>query len=289
MSDDTGRKRRSVAVNGACLVLAVLGLGLVSNRLLDMTGSANEAGLSVNDRKDKAQRNNADYVETYGTPKLDPISWFSREKYDCENKTVIDEVKNQIACTRLFNCASYGFNSLPDVEAAGPSGIKSRVDAFRERENKNAVNRMTNPTDAELRFSAKTVANVANDHERVMMTLPGLFKNVRSMAADFNPNISKYTCRMEFRYDPAIVVPIWTMTYRLEALRDQNTVFVAGEQLKKDSNADYLSLMVETALRANQVQQRAQEVRTSVTTFTVQPSNNKPFVVEITELPFPGK
>ncbi|EGP09378.1 hypothetical protein CSIRO_0916 [Bradyrhizobiaceae bacterium SG-6C] len=257
--------------------------------MLDIAGAANDTGFSVDERTEKAQRNNEAYAETYGSPKIDPVSWFSREKFDCENKTVIEEVKNQIACTKLFGCAAYGFNNLSEVEAAGSSGIKSRVDAFREKAYQAAIKRMTNPTEAELRFSAKMVANTASDHQRVLMAFPNLFQNVRSAASDFNPNISKYTCRMEFRYDPAIVIPIWTMTYRLEAMRDQNTVFVAGEQLKRDSNSDYISMLVDAALRTNGVQERSQRDKTYVATFTVQPSNNKPFVVEVTDLPFPGE
>ncbi len=41
----------------ACAVLIVVGLSLVSNRLLDLAGIANERGLSVEERKDKARRN----------------------------------------------------------------------------------------------------------------------------------------------------------------------------------------------------------------------------------------
>lgn len=289
MSDDTSRKHRNVAVNGACLILAVVGLGLVSNRLLDMTGSANEAGLSVDDRKEKAQRNNAEYAETYGSPKIDPISWFSREKYDCENKAVIEEVKNQIACTQLFTCSTHGFTNLTEVQTAGPPGIKSRIDAFRDRENKNAVKRMTNPTEAELKWSTRMVANVADDHQSVLMTFPGLFKNVRSAASDFSPNISKYTCRMEFQYDPSIIVPMWRMKYRADALRDQNALFLANEQLKKDPNSDYISSLTEAALRMNGIPEKAQRATKSVATFTVQPSKNQPFVVEVTDIPLPGE
>jgi hypothetical protein len=288
MSDDTGDKRR-IVVNGACLVLAVVGLGLVSNRLLDMAGAANEAALSVDERKEKAQRNNAEYAETYGSPKIDPVSWFSREKYDCENKVVIDEVKNQIACTGLFTCSIHGFANLSEVEAAGPAGIKSRIESFRDRENKTAAKRMTNPTEAELKWSARMVANVADDHQSVLMTFPGLFKNVRSAASDFNPNISKYTCRMEFQYDPSIVVPLWRMKYRADALRDQNALFLANEQLKKDPNSDYISSLTEAALRMNGIPEKAQRATKSAATFTVQPSKNQSFVVEVTDIPLPGE
>lgn len=50
-------KKTSQYINGACLILAVVGLGLVSNRLLDMGGVAEEPGLSTDERKEKARRN----------------------------------------------------------------------------------------------------------------------------------------------------------------------------------------------------------------------------------------
>jgi hypothetical protein len=62
-----------------------------------------------------------------------------------------------------------------------------------------------------------------------------------------------------------------------------------GEQLKKNPNADFFSVMTEAALRANGVYERAQRATTSVATFTVQPSNSKPFVVEVTDTPLPGE
>ena len=288
MPNDTGNGRRGL-VNGTCLVLVVVGLGLVSNRLLDIAEAANEAGLSGGERKEKAQRNNEAYAETYGSPKIDPVSWFSREKYDCENKAVIDEVKNQIACTKLINCSTHGFANLSEVEAAGPAVIKSRLEVFRERETANATKRMTNPTDAELRWSARLVSNVASDQEKVLTSFPGMFRNIKSVATDFNPNISRYSCRMEFQYSPAVVVPIWRMKYRLDAVRDQNATFLATEYFKKDPNSDYLAGLTEAALRTNGIYERAQRTTNSVATFTVQPSSKEPFVVEVTDTPLPGE
>lgn len=288
MTNDTGSKRR-IVVNASCLIFALVGLGLVSNRMLDIAGVANEAGLSIDERKEKARRDNAEYAENPGAPKVDPIAWFSPDKYDCENKAVIEEVKSQLACTQLFKCSVHGFASLSEVEAAGPVGIKSRTEAFRERESKNAVTRMTNPTEGDLRWSARMVASVADDHQRLLMTFPGLFKDLRSAASDLNPNISKYTCRMEFQYDRSIVVPFWRMKFRSDALQDQSALFLNNEQLKKDPNSDYISALTETALRVNGILEKAQRSIRSVATFTVQPSRNKPFIVEVMDVPIPGE
>ncbi|NGX96097.1 MAG: hypothetical protein G4V63_12995 [Candidatus Afipia apatlaquensis] len=257
--------------------------------MLDIAGAANDTGFSVDERKEKAQRNSETYAETYGSPKIDLVSWFSREKYDCENPAVIAEVKNQIACTKLINCSTHGFANLSEVEAAGPVVIKSRIEVFRERETANATKRMTNPTDAELRWSARLVFNVASDQENVLTSFPGMFRNIKSVATDFNPNISRYSCRMEFQYNPAVVIPIWRMKYRLDAVRDQNATFLATEYFKKDPNSDYLAGLTEAALRANGVYERAQRTTASVATFTVQPSNKAPFVVDVTDTSLPGE
>ncbi len=273
----------------SCLALTIVGLALVSNRLLDMAAFANEPGFSIHERKEKAHHNDMNYKQTSEHPEINPISWFAREKYDCENDPVIEEAKNQIACSKIFGCGAYGFANLSEVVSAGPSGIDARSNAFRERENKNAIARMTNPTEADLRFSARLVANVADDHRKILLTFPGLFKSVRSVATDFNPNISKFTCRMEFQYDPSIVLPWWRMKFRLDLMRDENVVFVAGEKSKTDPNSDYISSLTEAALRANGIQEKAQRPTTSVATFTVQPSNSKPFVMELTSFAFPGE
>jgi hypothetical protein len=270
MSKDTVGKRRGLIVNGFGIGLLIVGMGLLSDGLLDTNAAASEPALSVE-------------------RKLNLISWLSREDYDCENKTVIEEVKNQIACTTLFNCNAYGFGNLNEVVVAGPSGIISKVEAFRQRTTESAVKQMRSPSENEVRWTTQLVARTANDHRGVLMSFPGLFKNIRSFTDDFNPNISKYSCRIEFQYNPSIVIPWWSMKYRLEAMQDATTILVAGEEFKKNPNSDYISEMVETALQVNGIPEKARRVTTSTAKFSVQPSKNTAFVVEVIKITLPGE
>lgn len=282
-------KLSTVLINGSCLVLAVIGFALVSNRLLDITGVATEQGLSVEERKEKANRNDAEYERAYASANLSQVGWFSSGKYDCENKFVIEEVKNQIACKKLMDCSFFGFAGLGDVAAASPAQIASRIDTYREREITKLIGRMTNPTDAEVRWVKNLVGKLADNQQAMLRSLPTLFSNVRARTDDFNPDISKYICRMEFRYNQSIVMPWWDHNIRMQLTKDSNTMFVAVDQLKKNPNADYLTMVTNVTLESNGIPQKARETIASVATFSVQPSKDVPFVVEVTDVPLPGK
>lgn len=279
---------KGVTISGTCLFLTLIGLALVSNRLLDMGEIADERGLSVEERKKKASRNDAEYGGAYGSANLSRVGWFSSDKYDCENKSVTEEVKNQIACKKLMDCSFFGFGGLGGVSAASPTQIASRIDAYRERETTKLIGRMTNPSDAEVRWVKNLVGKLADNQQAILRSLPTLFSNVRVKTDDLNPDISKYICRMEFRYDQSIVMPWWDHNIRMELTKDSNAMFVAVDQLKKNPNADYLTMVTNVALESNGIPQKARETITSVATFSVQPSKDGPFVVEVIDVPLPG-
>lgn len=285
----SGIDRRSVAISGICLLLTIIGLALVSNRLLDMTGAADAQSLSVDERKEKARRNDAEYEGVYGSANLSQVGWFSGDKYDCANKSVIEEVKNQIACKKLMDCSFFGFGGLAEVSATGPTQIASRIDAYREREATKLIGRMTNPSDAEVRWVKNLVGKLADNQQAMLRSLPTLFSNVRVRTDDLNPDISKYICKMEFRYDQSIVMPWWDHNIRMQLTKDSNTMFVTVDQLKKNPNADYLTMVTNVTLESNGIPQKAREMVDSVAIFSVQPSKDSPFAVEVTDVPLPGQ
>ena len=280
---------KGVAISGICLFLTLIGLALVSNRLLDMGGVADERGLSVEERKEKASRNDAKYEGEYGSANLNRVGWFTNDKYDCENKAVIEEVKNQIACKKLMDCSFFGFRGVGDVAAAKSTEIVSRIDAYREREITKLIGRMTNSSDAEVRWVKNLVGKLADNQQAMLRSFPTLFSRVRVRADDLNPDISKYICKMEFRYDQSIVMPWWDHNIRMQLTKDSNTMFVAVDQLKKNPNADYLTMVTNVTLESNGIPQKAREAITSVATFSVQPSKDGLFVVEVTDVPLPGQ
>jgi hypothetical protein len=73
-----------MAINGICLVLAIVGLALVSNRLLDKFEIADQPALTSLQRLEKAQRNQAEYDRPqsskgdWGLDRLISIFGFSR-------------------------------------------------------------------------------------------------------------------------------------------------------------------------------------------------------------------
>lgn len=111
--------RRAMAINGVCIVLGIVGLSLVSNRLLDMVSVAGERGLSIEERKEKAQRNNEEYRNGIGGSTWRLAGWFSRDTADkmCADSKIV------VTATRLIN------ESTPNLGQFGVAA--ARMDAAR--------------------------------------------------------------------------------------------------------------------------------------------------------------
>lgn len=285
MLNNTGGKRRSVVINGACLILAVVGLGLVSNRLLDMAGVADEQGLSIEKRKDKARRNDESYVQH--STEVTRIGWFGND-YDCNHDAVVEEVREYVACRFLMNCSGAGFSNLGQITKLGEAGIRRWFDEYQRRETEKGVAKAVNPTEAELRWGRNTIAKLSDDQRVIYSTFPKLFERARIVTDDVNPTSKKYFCRMTFSYDPAMILSWYDYATRTSLIQD--TVFMAGvnASTQKNPNFDMLDTTTQVWLKTNNIQQKAASNPSAIAKFTVQPSSDGRFAFDVSYVTPPG-
>lgn len=282
------KSARASVINGACVVLAVVGLGLVSNRLLDMAGIANERGFSVEERKEKAERNNTEYAEMYDAPNLTPASWFSTDKFDCENQRVIEAFKNKMACDVLLQCNLFGFRTLADVASASQSQILKKVEEHRLQNRATMLAPIPNPTEAQLAWVGKQLDKTAEDEKAILLNLPKTFGDFRSINDDFNPAVSKYRCRAQFRYNVDLVRALWDNTLRSQLANDPLTMAVTHEELRKNPQSDHLQFQLDLTMKAKGISAEVEQNAPQTVIFTVQQSRQGDLDIEILKMAFPG-
>lgn len=272
-------------ITGSCLVLTVIGLALVSNRLLDMADLANEQGMSVEERKDKARRNDESYVQH--SSEVTRVGWFGSD-YDCSHDAVVEEVREYVACRFLMNCTGAGFSNLGQITKLGDAGIRRWFDEYQRRETEKGVAKAVNPTEAELRWGRNTIARLSDDQRVIYGTFPKLFERARILTDDVNPTSKKYFCRMTFSYDPGMILAWYDYATRTSLIRDN--VFMAGvnASTQKNPNFDMLDNTTQVWLKTNNIEQKAASNPPATAKFTVQPSSDGRFAVDVSYVSPPG-
>lgn len=272
-------------LKGACLVLTVVGLALVSNRLLDIADVANEQGLSVEERKDKARRNDESYTQP--SSGLTRVGWFGSD-YDCGHDAVVEEVREYVACRFLMNCSGAGFSNFTQIRKLDIAGIRKWFDEYQRRETEKGIAKTVNATEAELRWGRNTIAKVSDDQRVIYSTFPKLFADARILTDDVNPTSKKYFCRMTFRYDPAMILAWYDYATRTSLIQDN--VFMAGvnASTQKNPNFDMLDTTTQVWLKTNNIQQKAASNPPAIAKFTVQPSSDGRFAVDVSYVSPPG-
>lgn len=272
-------------IRGTCLVLTVVGLALVSNRLLDMADVASEQGLSIEERKDKARRND----ETYAQPSsgVTRIGLFGRD-YDCGHEAVVEEVREYVTCRFLMTCSGAGFSNFAQIKKLDAAGIRRWFDEYRLRETEKGIAKTVNATEAELRWGRNTIAKLSDDQRVIYSTFPKLFERAQILTDDINPTSKKHFCRMTFSYDPAMILSWYDYATRTSLIQDN--VFMAGvnASTQKNPNFDLLDTTTQVWLKTNNIQQKAASNPPAVAKFTVQPSSDGRFAVDVSYVTPPG-
>ena len=271
----TSKLPKHTIANGACLVLVVVGLALISNRLLDRNGLADAASLSQDERKEKAHRNQVDYDQQYG--KATKASWFSSGKYDCENPQVQEKVQQIIACETFLSCKMLGL-TFTQAKAMTKQEVTDKFDALYEPEVAAAAKRVT--TNLNLPLIRKALKQMLDGERDVLLTYPTLFQNVRALTDDYNENISRYSCRMIFNYDRNVYVPLWKVALRTQYSKDPTTSAVADDMARKKTDFDYIGNLVDVQMQLLGIAAKSQSPESKAADFTVQPSGDS-FVVEV--------
>jgi len=268
-------KSMSQTINGACFMLAIIGLALITNRLLDRAGFANEAALSQDERKEKAHRNQAEYDQA--EIKATKIGWFSSSKYDCENPQVQERVQEIIACETLLSCKTLGL-TFTQAKAMTKQQVIDKLDALYEPEVAAAAKRVT--TNLNLPLIRKGLKQMLDGERDVLLTYPSLFQNVRALTDDYNESVSRYSCRMSFKYNQNVYVPFWKVVLRTQYSKDPTTSAVADDMARKNPDLDYIGNLVNVQMKLLGIAAKSQSPEPKAADFTVQPSGDS-FVVEV--------
>lgn len=285
MTEPSSKSKLHTAINGACLVLSITGLALISNRLLDKAGVADAAPLSVSERAERAVRNQAGYDQ--GAVSATKAGWFSSDKFDCENQQVVDVVKNQLLCENLLPCDAFGFRNFTEVSAATPKQLDQRRDEFVRSAAAN-LHQLQQTSPNSFNWLMKQINHIADDRRMLFGIFPRFLADVSVVADDFNPQIGKYACHMTYRYDSEVFVPFWDATLRSRLMQDPTTAAGVDAELTKGQNSTGFDLALKLGMQKFRAYEGAQEGRTETLRFTVQPSQQSKFVVQITEAHLPG-
>lgn len=287
-NDQNGRSefdKKNVAIGGACLVLTVIGFALVSNRLLDIGGIANEQGFSVEERNEKAKRNDESYAQhSTGATR---VGWFGSD-FDCNHDAVVEEVREYVACRFLMTCSDAGFSNLSQITKLDAVGMRKWFDEYQSRKTREGVAKTVNATEAELRWGRNTIAKVTDDQRVIYGTFPKLFTSARTLTDDVNPASKKYFCRMTFSYDPAMVLAWYDYATRTSLIRDNLFMTSVNASTQKNPDFDMLDTTTQVWLKTNNIPQKAASNPPATAKFTVQPSSDGRFAVDVSYVTPPG-
>jgi hypothetical protein len=281
----TGSTAQVITVNVVYTVTTLVGLALISNHLLDKANAANDRGLSVDKHIEKAKRNDESYAQQYNG--LTRIGWFGTD-YDCSNNAVVEEVREYVACRFLMTCSGAGFTDFKQVAKLDSAGISRWFEAYQRREIENGTAKTINPTEAELRWGRNTIAKIADDQRLIYNTFSKLFNNARVMTDDVNPATKKYLCRMTFNYDSSMVLPWYDYVTRTNLLRNKGFMAGVNASLQKNPDFDMVDTTTQVWLRTNSIEQKAASNPPATATYTVQPSSDGRFSVDISHVTLPG-
>lgn len=207
---------RAVIINGACVVLAVVGLALVSNRLLDMAGIANEQAMSVDERKEKAQNNQDQWEQT---------SWQERRSSGvvatkmCGDSDVLTKVK------KLINDQTPNIGKLSEavrnLDASRVGGLDAVIRAREEEIRKTKEAYQQNPIDPNSRYvgnpvqeRAKHLADLETDLNRlrakqaeeanrpkpkIQITENEIILTSAATPVEFDPTTNRAACKVTYK------------------------------------------------------------------------------------------
>lgn len=202
--------------------------------------------------------------------------WFSNS-YNCENKAVISRVQEMIACELLIQCGLIGLD-YAQIATMTKEQLIAKLESLYEPEVEAAARRVT--TELNLPIIRKALRQRFNNTRDVFLTYPTLFQNVNVLTDDYRENISRYSCRFTYTYNPDIYVPLWKLLLTSKLAKDRTISSVAEDIEKKNPNADYIAGLVGVAMQQYNIVGKSRSPERKAAIFTVQP-NNDTFIIEI--------
>lgn len=203
-------------INGACLVLIIVGLALVANRLLDKFGLADEPGLTIDQRKEKAQRNQHEWNETKERDaRRTSLSDASKM---CPDRAVIETAKELIN-QQIPSVGQFGemLRRLDASREGGPRDLLGEKEKFLRETKEYYAQNPVDPNDHTMgdqnaaraerlaRLEAEVVElraksdRMRKHSEQMQKAVNEIIVTGEPIPTDFDPNLNRVACQLTFK------------------------------------------------------------------------------------------
>lgn len=205
---------RTTLINGACLVLIIVGLALVANRLLDKFGLVDESGLTIDQRKEQAQRNQHEWNDS----KERSHRLLSDASKMCPDRAVIETAKGLIN-QQIPSVGQFGemLRRLDAARDGGPRDLLGEKEKFLRETKEYYAQNPVDPNDhtmgdqnaARAERIAKLEAEVAElraksdrirkKSEQMRKAANEIIVTGEPIPTDFDPNLNRVACQLTFK------------------------------------------------------------------------------------------
>ncbi|KQW21383.1 hypothetical protein ASC80_14980 [Afipia sp. Root123D2] len=208
------KQLQSLVINGACLVLVVVGLTLVSNKLLDKFDRANEPGPTTDQRKEKAQRNQQEW-DNRGYQRQSSARDTSKM---CPDAAVIETAKRLIN-EQIPNVGQFGemLRRLDASRDGAPRDLLGEKEKFLRETKEYYAQNPVDPNDHTMgdqnAARAERIAKLEKEVAQLRVKSERIRKSSEQMQnatneiivtgepipTDFDPNLNRVACQLTFK------------------------------------------------------------------------------------------
>lgn len=190
-------------------------------------------------------------------------------KYDCENDEVIEAVKTRLICQTIFTpCGHFGLpNDYGQIQSLDD---KAMNDSFNRAYAEVALREAAAPY-------KKGVAELIALARVAVLNIRGLVSSANALAMDYNPNIDRYVCELNFTYEPAKLKSVAIFGIAKAVLKQPE---IMGMLQKPNGYEDYRSLIARMVLESN-IDKKVREYGVRKALFSVQPSSKTRFAIDV--------
>lgn len=194
--------------------------------------------------------------------------------FDCEDSDVVESVKSKIVCEAIYQpCSYFGLpNDYSQIEKLSRQTI---IENF-NRSYAAAVSRETQHSKPHYKRAAERAVELARD---AILNIPGLLIRVQSLAEDYNPRISKFTCRLKFEYDRDKLRSLVQFSLFKSSLKRMDALAL----LAADNGYEAFSRAINAIWLEHNAEQKIANYGVRQALFTVQPSSKAPYMVDLIE------
>lgn len=196
-------------------------------------------------------------------------------KYTCENDEVVEAVKTELVCSRMFTpCSYYGLpNDYALIQSLDDKTINDRFD----RDYADVVLSKEPANERRALEEFNVLARAA------ALSVRGLLSSAESLAIDHNPSIDRYICQLSITYAP-VNLKVFALTSQAQLLLKMPEVRVMIQ--RPNGHKEYMQLLGRMILTSN-LEQKVEAYGVRKALFSVQPSAKTRFTIDILKFEAP--